>query len=73
MEELPFPLCLFAFTMENDEGFYQWIVEPIVIDGSPKLRLNRAKELSKLDKAALDRIVVQINQWYDVLLKALAA
>ena len=73
MEEIPFPLCLFAFTMENDEGFYHWVVEPIVTDEGPKLRLNTGNELSQLDNAALDRIVTQINQWYDVLLKALAA
>lgn len=73
MEEIPFPLCLFVFTMENDEGFYRWVVEPIVTDAGPKLRLNAGKELSRLDSAALDRIVAQVDQWYDVLLKALAA
>ena len=73
MEELPFPLCLFVFTMENDEGFYRWAVEPVITDTGPKLRLNAGKELSRLDSAALDRIVAQVDQWYDVLLKALAA
>ena len=73
MVEIPFPLCLFAFTMENDEGFYQWVVEPIVTDDGAKLRQNIGKELSQLDNAALDRIVAQVNHWYDVLLKALAA
>jgi hypothetical protein len=73
MEEIPFPLCLFGFTMENDEGFYQWVVEPSVTDDGPKLHLNTGKELSRLDNAALDRIITQVNHWYDVLLKALAA
>src|SRR5262245_50523456 len=63
MEEIPFPLCLFAFTMKNDEGFYQWVAEPIVIDNDPKLRLNTGKELSRLDNAALDGIVTQVNHW----------
>jgi len=73
MAEIPFPLCLFAFTMENDEGFYQWVVEPIVTVDGPKLHLNTDTELSRLDNAALDRIVEQVNSWYDVLLKSLAA
>lgn len=73
VEELPFPLCLFVFTMENDEGFYQWVLEPVISDDGPKLRPNKTKILSKLDNAALERIVAQVNQWYDTLLKTLAA
>jgi len=74
MEELPFPLCLFFFTMENDEGFYIWLLEPsITEDGKPKLRLNKTGEFRKLDREALDTIVSQVNQWYDTLLQALAA
>jgi hypothetical protein len=73
MEEIPLPLCLFAFTMENDEGFYQWVVEPIITKDGPKLHLSTDAALSRLDNTALDRIVDQVNHWYDVLLKALAA
>ena len=73
MAEIPFPLCMFAFTMENDEGFYQSVLEPIVTGDSPKLHLNIKTELRRLDNTALDHIVDQVNQWYDSLLKALAA
>jgi uncharacterized protein DUF4365 len=73
-EELPFPLCLFFFTMENDEAFYKWLSEPVITeDGRPKLRQNTSGDLNKLDTAALDTIVRQVDQWYDALFKALAA
>lgn len=73
MAEIPFPLCLFVFTMENDEGFYQWVVDPIITTDGPKLHLNVHTELRRLDDTALDHIVEQVNSWYDVLLKSLAA
>src|SRR2546423_9045969 len=29
-KELPFPLCLFFFTMQTDQAFYTWITEPFI-------------------------------------------
>ena len=73
-KELPFPLVLFFFTMENDQAFYKWIAEPIITDdGYPKLHPNDTETLSKLDSAALDTIVRQVDRWYEALFKALAA
>ncbi|MFM7370492.1 MAG: DUF4365 domain-containing protein, partial [Sphaerospermopsis kisseleviana] len=25
LRDLPFPVCLFFFTLDNDEGYYRWI------------------------------------------------
>jgi hypothetical protein len=72
--ETPFPLCLFFFTMKNDQAFYSWITEPIIAnDNRPKLHLNTEGNLIELDSRALDSIVDQVNRWYDALFRELAA
>lgn len=68
MEELPFPLCLFLFIMESNEGHYMWLSEPIVKgDHQPKLQINKQGVLERLDNDALERIVSSVNTWYDAL------
>lgn len=62
----PYPVCLLYFTMEDDQGYYTWIVEPVVTEADkPQLRRHSDAACSQLDRAALDRIVSQVNAWYD--------
>jgi hypothetical protein len=64
--DLPFPLCLFVFSMENDEGYYRWILEPMIeADARPRLVLNEQNFFRKLTKIALDNIVQSVNTWYE--------
>lgn len=65
-KDIPFPLCLFIFEMENDQGYYRWIKEP-VIDAENKAVLLAGQEnaFKALTKEALDHIVGQINLWYE--------
>ncbi len=64
--EFPFPICLFYFTLDNDKGFYKWILEP-AIEGQeyPKLRFNESHELKKITDEEIDSIILMVNQWYD--------
>jgi hypothetical protein len=74
VEQLPFPVCLFLFSVKDSRGFYKWLTEPLVTaDGAPKLRLDVDGEFKKLDPKALGIIVTKVNQWYDALVTALAA
>lgn len=74
LEELPFPVCLFVFSVKDSVGFYKWLTQPVLTsDGAPKLRLNVAGEFKKLDTQMLGAIVIEVNQWYDALTIALAA
>ena len=65
--EFPYPSCLFYFTMDDNQGYFTWIAEPIVDDEIPKLRLHEDARCSRLDRDALDRIVSRVNDWYDAL------
>lgn len=65
-EDIPFPLCLFVFAMENDAGYYRWLKEPqFDSKGKPELVLNKVREFKKLTKAELNNIVSQVNLWYE--------
>jgi len=65
-KEIPFPLCLFVFTMDNDEGFYKWIKSPIFELNKPStLVIDETKTFRRLSDQALDDIIEQINNWYE--------
>lgn len=62
------PVCLFLFTMENDEGWYTWIEEPIEDENNnPQLRHYDEPDCRRLDNKALKEIVERVNLWYDAV------
>lgn len=65
-KDLPFPVCLFFFILENDQGYSKWILEP-KIDGERqvKLHFNEDDDLKKLDDKEIANIISSINSWYD--------
>ncbi len=62
----PFPVVLFFFTMENSEGWYAWVAEPIVSseDGFQIVQHGDAS-CHLLDDEALDNIIEAVDSWYD--------
>lgn len=62
-----FPVCGFFFTMEDNQAYYRWILEPVVADQQPQLRWVQSEQLLPLNSAALDQIIAQTNAWYDQL------
>jgi hypothetical protein len=66
LAELPFPVCLFFFTLENDQGYYKWILEPVIEGQSnSKLFFNKSNEFKKLDDEEISSIISVVNSWYD--------
>ncbi|MDF2386496.1 DUF4365 domain-containing protein [Nostoc ellipsosporum NOK] len=65
-EDLPFPVCLFLFILENDQGYYKWILEPKINEQNHvSLHLNKNDELKKLDNQEIANIISLVNKWYD--------
>jgi hypothetical protein len=62
----PFPVVLFFFTMENNEGWYTWAAEPVVSSGG-NFELVQHGEAScrPLNTEAIDEIVDAVDLWYD--------
>src|SRR5262245_6903624 len=68
-----FAVCLFFFTMQDDAGYYTWIAEPALLDGTrPKLKAHGTANCATLNREALAGIVVQVNEWYDAFFAAVA-
>lgn len=74
MERLPgerfdvtLPLCLFLIDVRKPEGSYRWVVEPVIQDGRPVLIRSKESEWQALDEPGVERLIRQVNEWYDAL------
>lgn len=62
----PFPVVLFFFTMENNEGWYTWAAEPVVSSGGDfELVQHGSATCRPLNSEAIDSIVGAVDRWYD--------
>lgn len=67
-----YPVCLLYFTMQDNQGYYTWMMEPVLTeDGKPQLRRHSDASCVQLDHAALDKIVSQVNAWYDAFFSSI--
>ncbi len=65
-KDFPFPVCLFFFILENDQGYYKWILEPKINEQKQvSLHFNKNDELKKLDDQEIANIISIVNSWYD--------
>ena len=64
--ELPYPICLIYFTMVDNAGYYTWLTEPIIEDGSARLKRHEEADCHVLDRTGLDDVVDRVSAWYDV-------
>jgi len=64
-QEFSYPVCLFLFTMKDNEGTYSWLVEPVVEDDMPLLNVHSRADCRVLTASAVDTIVGQIDHWYE--------
>jgi hypothetical protein len=62
--DLPFPVCVFLFTMEDDRGYYRWIRYP-VSESNQVLRSIEPDRWHPLDEHEIGKIVDDVNAWYD--------
>ena len=64
------PFCLFYFTMEDNQGYFTWVAEPVVDEGRFRLKYHKDKaDCVLLDDQVLDQIVEAVNAYYVALYK----
>jgi hypothetical protein len=63
--QFPYPACLLYFTMDDDEGYFTWVVEPDIENEALRLLSHGEAHCRKLDRAVLDEIVARVDRWYD--------
>ncbi len=67
MSKFTYPVCLFFFTMREDQAFFSWLAEPRISQGTPKLVHHDAADCVELTDDLLGQVVEQIVAWYDVV------
>ena len=65
--EASLPVCVFLIGVRKPEGLYRWVVEPVVHDGRAMLQPDAKVHWQTLDEAGADRLIAQVNTWYDAL------
>lgn len=63
LKDLPFPVCALFFTMEDDKGYSKWLRYPT--ESSASLYSLAQTSWRSLDEFPVDRIVKEVNAWYD--------
>jgi hypothetical protein len=67
MRKFTYPVCLFFFTMREDQAFFSWLAEPFVSGGAPKLVHHDKANRVALTNEFLGQVVEQIVAWYDAV------
>jgi hypothetical protein len=62
---VPFPVCLFYFTMDDDQGYLTWANEPSLREGKPVLLPHGEAKVRKITRGTVDEIVEKVDRWYD--------
>jgi hypothetical protein len=58
LRKFAYPVCLFFFTMGDDQAYFSWLAEPIVADGAPKLVQHEKARCVELTNEVLNEAVV---------------
>jgi hypothetical protein len=61
----PYPIVVFFFTMEDDQGWYTWAAEPVVSGEVCELVNHGDASCRPLDAQAVDEVVAAVDRWYD--------
>lgn len=61
----PFPVVVLLFSMQDDSGYYAWLVEPVgVREGEPKLKLHGSPNCEPFNRTSLTYLIARVNDWY---------
>jgi hypothetical protein len=70
-QNLPFPVCMLLFTMEDDKGYYKW-VNYSTSQSSPDCNSIDQETWRSLDGTGIEYIIQAVNAWYDAKRHAVA-
>jgi hypothetical protein len=73
MRKFTYPVCLFFFTLREEQAFFSWLAEPVVTAGAPKLVHHEKANCVVLTDALLGQAIDAIVAWYDAVEAVLIA
>jgi hypothetical protein len=60
MGKFLYPVCLFFFTMRQEQEFFSWLAEPVETPGVPKLVHHEHADCVELRDEILDQAIERI-------------
>ena len=60
-----FPICMLAFSSNNEIGWFRWIVEPVAGEDQAGLERSSRIHFEPTTEELLNRVVDEVNDWYD--------
>jgi hypothetical protein len=73
MRKFTYPVCLFFFTLRDEQAFFSWLAEPVVNGSAPKLVHHDKASCVPLTDELLHRVITQVVAWYDAVEAVLIA
>ncbi len=67
MRKFTYPVCLFFFTLRQEQAFFSWLAEPVVTNGIPKLVHRDRANCVELTDDLLAQALEQVVAWYDAV------
>ena len=73
MRKFTYPVCLFFFTMRDEQALFSWLAEPVVGSSGPKLVHQVKPNCVPLTDDVLDDLIERVVNWYDAVESVLIA
>ncbi|HEX5270578.1 MAG TPA: hypothetical protein VFW33_08840 [Gemmataceae bacterium] len=73
LRKFTYPVCLFFFTVREEQAFFSWLAEPVVNGEGPKLVHHTKANCVELTDALLADVVGRVVAWYDAVESVLIA
>jgi hypothetical protein len=73
LRKFTYPVCLFFFTVREEQAFFSWLAEPVVNGDGPKLVYHVQANCVELTDALLGEVVDRVVAWYDAVEAVLIA
>jgi len=73
LRKFTYPVCLFFFTVRDEQAFFSWLAEPVVNGDGPKLIHHTQANCVELTDALLGDVVDRVVAWYDAVESVLIA
>jgi hypothetical protein len=73
LRKFTYPVCLFFFTVREEQAFFSWLAEPVVNGEGPKLVHHTQANCVEVTDALLGEVVDRVVAWYDAVESVLIA
>ena len=73
LRKFTYPVCLFFFTVREEQAFFTWLAEQVVNGDGPKLVHQTQANCVELTDALLADVVDRVVAWYDAVALVLIA